>query len=217
MEDGLIIGISGKARAGKDTLGDFLVKAFREKLNMEFSKIAYADGLKEKVMNEFGLTWDQLYGDLKEVPDKRYPKKVNKDSNYEDGKVWGDKDLYWTPREILQFIGTECYRTIDDYFWVKYLFKTIDDNDYKNVIITDCRFKSEIDPIKDRGGHHIKIVRDYDGVVHNKTHVSEMELEEDYKVDVKINNNSTLEFLEKTAFDTVDFIMALERSKSKFK
>lgn len=216
MENGLIIGISGKARVGKDTTADFLIKAFREKFNKEFIKIAYADGLKEKVMYDFDLTWDQLYGDLKEVPDKRYPKKVNESSNYEDGKVWKEEDLYWTPREILQFIGTDCYRAVDDYFWVKKLFKTIDENGYKNVIVSDCRFKSEIDPIKERGGHHVKVIRDYDGVVHNKTHQSETELEEDYKVDVKINNNSTLDFLEKTAFDTVDFIMALERSKSKF-
>ena len=76
MSENLIIGISGKARAGKDTFASYLINGFKDKLNKEFIKIAYADGLKEKLMNEFDLTYDQLYGELKEVVDYRFVKKT---------------------------------------------------------------------------------------------------------------------------------------------
>lgn len=202
----MLIGISGKARVGKDTLSDFLIKAFHDKFDIDFVKIAYADSLKNKVMHDFNLSWEQLYGDSKEAPDKRYKK--NKEGPDEDNN-------FWTPREILQFIGTECYRSIDDNFWVKNLFKDIDSYGYENVIISDCRFKSEVDAIKERGGYHIKVIRDYDGVVHNNNHSSEKELEDDYDIDVKINNDGSLDMLKDISYQTVDFIMALHDSKNK--
>ena len=204
MDKGIKIIISGKARVGKDTLADFIVNVFKDKYNKSFLKKAYADSLKEKLMAEFDLSWEQVYGDLKEVPDKRFMKKFKEEESHADGKVWGDKDIYWTPREIMQFIGTDCYREIDDLFWVKQLFKNISDE--SNLIVSDGRFRSEVDPIVDSGGYHIKVIRDYDGVVNNKTHDSETSLDDDYKVDFKIRNEGDLNDLKQTAEDIVKII-----------
>jgi hypothetical protein len=203
----MLIVLSGKARSGKDTLADILIDLFKEKTNDDFRKVAYADSLKEKLMLEFDLSWDQVYGDLKEVPDKRFVKKIKKTDSYTDGKVWTDKDLYWSPREIMQFIGTDCYRAVDDSFWVKSLFNKINKNGYKNVIISDGRFPSEIDPVVDLGGYHIRVFRSQQGSLNNKTHESEVALDNDYKIDFTVINDGSIDDLKKTASSIVTMIL----------
>ena len=204
----VFIGVSGKARAGKDTFSDFLLDIIISKYNKTVIKVAYADELKRKIMNEFDLSWEQLYGDLKEVPDKRYPKKslINKLNNKEDGKVWQDKDLYWTPREIMQFIGTDCYREVDNEFWVKSLFKSVNPEEYDFIIVSDCRFESEIDPIVLAGGYHVNINRENSDSITNNSHKSETSLGDGYKVDFYIQNNGNLQDLNKTAEDIMRII-----------
>src|SRR6056297_3690025 len=133
-----LIVISGKARVGKDTFGEILKSNFKD----NYFTLAYADSLKRMIMDEFDLSMEQLYGSLKEVPDDRYP------------KIGGG---FWSPREIMQFLGTDCYRAIDDDFWVKQLFGIIDRNKLDNVIITDARFPNEINSVTNRGGYHVRI------------------------------------------------------------
>jgi len=161
--------ISGTARSGKDTLADLLIKRLSR-----FVKIAYADALKEQVMEDFELTWTQLYGDLKEVPDSRYKK---------------DGGGFWTPREIMQFIGTDAYRHIDSMHWVNKLFSRAEDGGYDDVIIPDGRFSNEIMAVKDRGGIHIRIHRDHSIFVNNSSHSSETALDKFELVDYYVNNN----------------------------
>ena len=111
---GLIV-ISGHARTGKDTLGKILQEKFKE----NYYIMAYANELKRKCREDFDLSREQLYGNLKEVQDERYPRS--------DGSCW-------TPREILQHMGTEAYRAVEDDFWIRQLFKYIDRNKLENVI-----------------------------------------------------------------------------------
>lgn len=172
----MIIVISGKARAGKDTLGKMLQEAMEE----EYFIMAYATDLKRRLREDFDLSREQLHGNLKEVPDERYPKK--------DGG-------YWTPREMLQFIGTDVYRSIDDLFWVKQLFKYVDRNNLKNVIIIDGRFPEEIEEVKNRGGFHVKIFRDADVEIHGTDHASETALDGSIYADFIVNNNGSFDDL----------------------
>lgn len=191
----MIIGISGKARVGKDTFGDFLMEQF---VGWEMHKVAYADELKRKIMDDFDLSWEQVYGDLKEEEDHRYPKPLK------EGMV----PQFWTPREIMQFLGTDCYRAIDDNFWVKQLFKRLFESGIKNVIISDCRFVSEIDAVLERGGIHVRIYRDSEEytLVHNTQHISETALDNYEKIDFEINNNGTLKGLKEKAIYLAKFI-----------
>jgi hypothetical protein len=197
----ILIGISGKATAGKDTFADFLLEEFSE-YNM--IKIAYADSLKRKLMNEFDLSWEQVYGTLKEVPDERYRKPIRP---FCCGL--GKSELpsnYWTPREIMQFVGTDCYRHVDPMFWVKALYKHLDNENIKNAIVTDCRFISEVDAVLDRGGHHIRIFRDDADKIHGTTHQSEVDLDNYEDVDFKIYNNGTIEELKSSAVTVAKLI-----------
>jgi hypothetical protein len=195
----MIIGISGKARSGKDAFAEFLAEALIEKTGNTYVMMAYAHELKSMVQREFDLSWDQLWGDEKESKDKRYRKLTDK-----------DEEVYWTGREIMQAFG-EFYRSIDNDFWVKKLFSVMEENEYKDVLITDCRYPNEIKPIKERGGYHIRITREGKGEIHGSEHSSETSLDDGFEVDISVGNNGTLDELKTMAAETAVALMNMEK------
>jgi len=193
----MIFGIVGKARSGKDTFADFLAEALYERTYKTFIQMAYAKTLKDRIQADFDLSWDQLWGDEKEISDKRYVKIDKK----------GDGNVYWTPREIMQAYG-QFFRTIDYDFWVKELFRVMEDKEFENVIITDIRHPNEADPVKERGGYIIRIQseREITSTVHNQQHISETAMDNYKKVDFIVANNGTLEDLRDAAEDVVRLV-----------
>lgn len=174
----MIIGLSGKKRAGKTTLAKYVEKKY------EFRRLAFADALKDVAAILFGLTWDQQYGDSKEEKDP-----INHG---------------YTPRQILQKLGTDVFRkSFPDAFpefgspWVHKLKTTIERNPDKNYIIEDCRFPDEVEFIKSLGGMIINIER--------KTNVLDDHASENQMLDLDymILNESD----EQAMFDQVDTIM----------
>ena len=87
----MIIGVMGQARAGKDTLADYLVRKYG------FVRIAFADPIKRALRDWYGFSESQLWGDDKEKPDFRYP-------------IPGKGHL--TARVAAQVLGTEAGRLI---------------------------------------------------------------------------------------------------------
>ena len=144
----MIIGITGKKGAGKDTIGD----ALRE---LGYERVSFATPLKEVAKIVFGITDEEMTDrTLKETEIDRYPFK--------------------SPRKILQILGTDMFRTFFDGCWVE-CFKR-NNSDGKNVFITDVRFLDEAEAIKELGGKMVRIVRpalNDDG----DRHPSEMEME----------------------------------------
>lgn len=139
-----IIGISGSAGSGKDTIGDYLVK------NYGWEKMSFASALKDITSILFG--WDRvmLAG---ETPENR--------------KLREEKDEYWskvfndtiTPRRMLQILGTNILRHhLGENIWVDVLKRKLINSD-KNVVITDVRFPNEIDMIRNLGGKMIRVER----------------------------------------------------------
>jgi len=177
-----LIVISGLSRVGKDTFGKFL----QENLEEEYFLAAYATHLKQVVKKCFNLSNEQLYGDLKQVPDKRYPK-INTDS-----------EEYWTPREFLQYVG-EMFRQVDPDYWINKLFEFIERNKLKNVIITDGRHENEINRVLDCSGKHIRIYREKDERKIGLDHISEVALDGFDKVDYIVYNDYTIKDLENVA------------------
>ena len=111
------------------------------------------------------------------------------------------------PRELLQILGTDIIRVKlgkDDLF----IKRMIDDIEilscfYDAIIISDVRFKREINDLRDRFSDlvAINIFRpDFDNGLteEQKNHKSEIDLDDYDKFDVKIIN-TTLEELEKSA------------------
>lgn len=211
----MIIGIAGKARAGKDTLGKFMSRYFEKKYNERYELMAFADALKSMCKDHFGLSTWQVYGDEKEIPDKRYPRPTKP---YCEGL--GKSELphsSWTPREIMQELGS-FYRKIDNDFWVKALDERIKELGNPNVIITDVRHVNECEYVKDNG-YLIKLKRYFESEeearIHGMDHESETaldDLEEGY-FDLTVINHQGLEMFELTSHEVAEIILELNNLK----
>jgi hypothetical protein len=184
-----IIGLTGYKRSGKDTIGNYLVN------NYNFTRIAFADTLKEACKIIFGFTDEQVYGDdLKEINDE-----------------------YWqhTPRDILQKVGSELFRNrlpeicnnISDDIWIRSVEKKILDlveNGHTKFIITDIRYQNEIDFIKKLNGVLWKVKRPVN--LHNDTHESESNIDK-FIGDYEFINDSTRKKLFKSVDCSIQLIL----------
>ena len=201
----MLIGITGKAGAGKDTVGAIL----KDKLNMD--TYAFARPLKNTINTLF--SWDDrhAYGILKE--EVVYTRVVHLSeialilnttfSNFveEDSKLHMQMNFFevfrpylvfdnlgyaqWkiSPRKAYQLFGTDFARKlIKDTIWLDMAPK-------QNVIITDVRFDNEANMVKDNGGILIQVLRNTKEIKENN-HTSEMGVK-DYLVDVIVDNDST--------------------------
>ena len=199
MDKGLIIGVTGQARSGKDTFAEMLLEELFETTRRKFIMMAYANELKLRVQQDFDLSYAQLWGDDKEVEDKRYIKPDN---------------TCWTAREIMQAYG-QFFRTIDQLFWVNNLFKVIEDKEYKNVIITDVRHPNEADAVKRYDGYIIKVTsnRVNKQTIHGSEHISETAMNNYANIDFNVDNSGSLDDLRAIAKQVVEFLITSEKLK----
>jgi hypothetical protein len=214
----MVIGVSGKARSGKDTFSEMLAKELNKEAYPPYVMMAFAHELKTRCQAAFDLSYEQLWGNEKEEPDKRYIKIAKDPRSFEEktkelGVIPGlPIDIYWTAREIMQEYGA-FYRSIDSQFWIKNLFRVAEQKEYKNVIITDVRYLNEADYILEHGGAVIRVERENKDDVHGMQHPSEVELDGYKKFTFTVLNNSTLEVLERTAAETVRLLKEFKKIK----
>lgn len=147
-----LIGITGKARSGKDTIARHLW------VQHAFTRIAFADPLKLAAQQIFGLTHDQTWNDdMKEAVIE----------------FWG-----MSPREIFQKLGTEAIKgTFGPDTWVKrwsLSYGPLMDTD--DVIVPDVRVDEEATYIRSLGGIIIEVRRGAGLVGSTGNHVSELGL-----------------------------------------
>lgn len=162
----MIIALSGKSRVGKDTTAVIL----KDLLGEDCQCIAYADYLKEIIMNCFGLSLEEVYGSLKEECIEGLPIRTR------SGNIISHN---WTPRKLLQYLGTDIFRTIDPDCWLNVVKnKVLREKQFSNYIITDSRFPNEISWVLEAGGIHIRIDRANKDFVGGADHVSENSLPE---------------------------------------
>lgn len=192
----MIVGIAGRARSGKDTIGGYLVKCFTERHKRSFIPIAFAKQLKYVCQEHFNLSDDQLWGDKKEIPDLRYKKSDSE---------------FWTPREIMQNLGS-FYRSIDCDFWVKALDKYLKQTRIEDVIITDVRHVNECEYVKNNNGVLIKIIREDADEIHGMSHESETALDgmPTTYFDIEIENSGSLDDLYAVSEKISDVIVVME-------
>lgn len=193
----MIVGISGKARSGKDTFAEMLAAQLNKGAHPPFVMMAFANELKLRCQAAFDLSYEQLWGDDKEKVDERYQKQMQ-------------ANVHWTAREIMQEYGA-FYRSIDGEFWIKNLFKVAADKGYNNVIVTDVRYINEADYILNKGGYVIRVERENKDDVHNMQHPSEVQLDGYNRFDFVVNNNGTLEELAEKAKDVKGYLTQSEK------
>ena len=140
-----IIAITGLKGSGKDTTADYIINNYPN-----WEKDSFAGSLKDAVSVIFGWNRKMLAGETVENRALRETK----------DEFWSNKLGYEvTPRKILQLFGTECVRNnFHKDIWVYSLEHKIH-NTNKNIIITDCRFKNEIDMLKKLGATIVRVQR----------------------------------------------------------
>lgn len=178
----MLVGVAGKARSGKDTIGNYLINQH------QFVRYAFADPLKKACSEMFGVPLNYFYDDDKKEVDLPF---------------WG-----MSPRKMAQLLGTEGGRELfGKDIWVKRAlsFYNLELPEESNgMVITDVRFDNEADFIRDNGGLMIHVERPgADGVVGVVGHASEAGIMEKSE-DIHIVNDGTLDQL----YENVDVALA---------
>lgn len=177
----MIVGLSGYARSGKDTVAAHLVKEHG------FTRLAFADPMREAL---YRLNPKVNVADVQGV----HLATAVDGLGWEQVKVDSEDT-----RTLLQRFGTEVVREMfGESFWVDYTMHLAESHD--KVVISDVRFKNEAEAIKAAGGVVWRVERPGTGAVNG--HSSENDLDE-YEFDLTINNVGTIEVLH----TVVDFIM----------
>lgn len=161
LEKELIIGLTGYAQSGKNTLADMLVGKFG------FEQRAFADSLRGIL---YALNPRLPEPNWAEVGDGFGQAGVVRVQDYIDKYGWEyAKTKVPEVRQLLQRLGTEGGRAfLGDNVWVDGLFNK---PHAARLVLTDCRFPSEINAVKDRGGVVVRVEREGYGPVND--HISE--------------------------------------------
>ncbi|CAN5859689.1 hypothetical protein BH11PSE13_BH11PSE13_12460 [soil metagenome] len=159
-----IIGLTGFAGTGKDTVADLMVTHLR------FRKLAFADALRAEVSDGFGI--DLVYLTHPSTKNEPMPALAMRKApqNFLAGatlnlrgiprKGDGCVEDQWmdaprSPRQILQWWGTEYRRSQHRNYWTRVLLQRVVDyqrDGEQRFVITDCRFENEADTILTMGG-----------------------------------------------------------------
>jgi hypothetical protein len=172
----MIIGLSGYARSGKDTIADYLVE------HHGFVKLSFATPMREalyKLNPEITDLSGLVYGFRQAV----------------DLFGWEEMKTYFPGyRGLMQRMGTEVGRNMfGENFWVEQALKQVERG--QDVVFADTRFKNEALAIDELFGEVWRIERP--GVNAANDHISEHDLD-DYKFDHRIMNYGPIEDLYKT-------------------
>jgi hypothetical protein len=164
-----LIGLTGYAQSGKDTLASILVEKYG------YSRIAFADKIRDFLYGINPMVGCSPTGYLQDLVNL-----VGWDKAKQEPQV----------RRLLQDLGISARDLISEDIWVTAALSSVDKD--QRVVITDVRFENEAATIKSMGGQIWRVKRTGVGPVNN--HVSESEMD-GYKVDQIFVNNGTLEDL----------------------
>jgi hypothetical protein len=173
----MIIGLSGYAQSGKDTVAKYLVE------NHGFERVAFADPIRDLLyeMNPtVGFEVDGGGWDLQYVVDR-------------DG--WDEAKKDPEIRRLLQTLGVGARNIIDTDLWIIKALRTMSGDG--NYVVTDVRFQNEAtalrSPLRTGTAQIWRVERNGVGAVNS--HISEHDLD-NWEFDAYIHNNSTIEDLE---------------------
>jgi len=139
-----VVGLVGRAGAGKDTCADILVQT------RGFARLAFADALRDEVIAAFAIDpailVDRL---LKERPTDSLQIRRSSDQRFIDraNRLGFDMWRARSPREILRLWGTEYRRQLDgENYWIEQAndrFNALLATGHRRVCFTDVRYPNE--------------------------------------------------------------------------
>ena len=137
----MIIGLSGYAQSGKDTVAELLC------LNYGFTRVAFADGIRDAIyrLNPYIINDGLGDGDWRVADDV-------------DEHGWEMAKQHPEVRRLLQVLGTEVGREMfGEDVWINKAFKHIEDD--QRIVIPDVRFPNEANAVINKGGQVWRINR----------------------------------------------------------
>lgn len=202
-DDFMVLGLLGPAGSGKDLVADWLIE------KQGFVKVPFADPIKRFASRCFGIEHDRLWGpsekrnEVFEVDDAWWRLAAERMKSAADEitqevlevgvRVEGFLRMYdWmvnlkneysekiSARVILQTLGTEWGRSVDELMWAKYAHRVARQlrdqkytysqaegvetklelaNNYKGVVIPDHRFLNEVKLTQELGGYVLRLRR----------------------------------------------------------
>jgi len=157
-----IVAIAGPAQSGKSTVAAYLK-------SQNYTEDSFAAPIRSCVAHIFNISLTQLEK-CKDQP--MYP-------------------FHWTPRKMMQTLGTEWGRQmIQDDLWIVSLKERIK-NEPGNIVISDLRFENEAAVLRDMGADIWHIERP--GVANVANHISENGIMRQLHDYVLLNNGTKYE------------------------
>jgi hypothetical protein len=148
----MIIGLSGYAQSGKDTVAELLC------LNYGFKRISFALPMRDAIYTL-----------------NPYVEGGNRIVDLVDEYGWDVAKANPEVRRLLQVFGTEVGRSLfGETFWIDQAFKRAEE--YERVVFSDVRFPNEATAIQQRGGDVWRINRHNHAPVngHKSEHAMDM-------------------------------------------
>lgn len=183
-----LIGLHGKAKAGKDTIASLLCAEHG------FKQMSFAGPLKAATAVMFGWPVELMYS--------------------QEGKEM--QSQYWglAVRDALQRFGEGARKWFGEDFWVKrWLVDYSQVMTKLNIVISDVRYENEADTIRQYGGYIIHVHRNGAGLSGEQArHSSEAGIQF-HDNDLVIDNNGTLDDLRQTVVSLVQLLDTQPQSR----
>lgn len=181
-----IIGITGRAGAGKDTLADFYVEKYG------YVKLSFATPLKEALTKRFGLKEDDWSREFKDRQSPMFG--------------WGKDANNLSLRSWAQWLGTDFARKLfGENCWIDILVtRMLEYPEDTKFVISDVRFDAEAVYINDAGGLLICVKR-READVELPLHTSEAGIDTEL-LNYTLYNNSTIEAFKEAGARIIDYI-----------
>lgn len=185
----MIIGIGGELESGKSTIAEIFVNKYK------FTELSFAKNLKQMCRAIFELTDHQV--NTTEGKKELFIQSVLFTETHADrifkwitqtNQLYVDRHVYdlaisnlpktalYSPRAVLQFVGTEVLRNcVNQDFHVRVIAQIIKGKEkWHNFIISDARFENERKWITEQGGRTVMAYNPQSEPVTENQHQSEM-------------------------------------------
>lgn len=170
----ILIGVTGKKQGGKGETCKFLTRNAREVFGCEPHEVRtfpVAGPLKKFCVDVLGLRPEQVYGtDADKNTLTRYkwedmPGVVTQRTYENMGAIdTGELMLHapgrMTAREVLQFVGTDLFRCMNQDIHIEAVIRQIQTSDARVALSDDMRYPNEVAAVQAAGGVVMRLTRD---------------------------------------------------------
>lgn len=156
----MVISLTGNMGSGKDTMADYLVQKYG------YVKVSMADPFKRIAKDVYEFSDEQLWG----------PSSAR---NQEDTRYRRPDGTYLSARIVTQLLGNELSRLAYPETWIVYMQRVVkklqagyfydekkgayqkegEKSNYAGIIVSSCRFRNEIESVKEMGGVTVRLKR----------------------------------------------------------